>query len=41
LRCSLARAPTAVLTAQGRATCYNCHAKRKDSDFVFTTIRKP
>jgi cytochrome P460 len=33
--------PTTVLTAQGRATCYNCHAKRKDSDFVYTTIRKP
>jgi len=33
--------PTAVLTAQGRATCYGCHAKQKDRDFVFTAVRKP
>jgi ribosomal protein S18 acetylase RimI-like enzyme len=33
--------PTAVLTAQGKATCYDCHAKQKDHDFVYTTIRKP
>ena len=33
--------PTAVLTARGRATCYNCHAKQKDRDFVYTTVRKP
>jgi hypothetical protein len=32
--------PTAVLTAQGRATCYNCHAKQKDRDFVYTTMRQ-
>ena len=32
--------PTAVLTAQGRAACYNCHAKQKDRDFIYTTIRK-
>ncbi len=29
---------TGVLTAQGRATCYNCHAKQ--SDLVYSTIRK-
>jgi cytochrome P460 len=29
-----------VLTAQSRATCYNCHAKQKDHDFVYTAIRK-
>lgn len=31
---------TGALTAQGRAACYNCHAKRQDRDFVYTTIRK-
>jgi hypothetical protein len=29
-----------VLSAQGRATCYNCHAKQKDNDYVFIKLRK-
>jgi Cytochrome P460 len=29
-----------ALNAQGRLACYNCHAKRKDQDFVYSTFRK-
>jgi hypothetical protein len=29
-----------ALTAQGRAACYNCHAKQKDNDYVFSKLRK-
>jgi Cytochrome P460 len=28
-----------LLTAQGRAMCYNCHAKQKDNDYVFSKLR--
>ncbi|MCI0390204.1 MAG: cytochrome P460 family protein [Acidobacteria bacterium] len=28
------------LTAESRMGCYNCHAQRKDYDFVFSTFRK-
>src|SRR5262245_35389310 len=28
-----------VLSPESRARCYNCHAKQKDHDFVFTAIR--
>ncbi|MGH9855905.1 MAG: cytochrome P460 family protein [Blastocatellia bacterium] len=30
-----------ILNSQVRATCYTCHAKQKERDFVFTTIRNP
>jgi hypothetical protein len=29
-----------VLNVQVRMTCYNCHAKQKDHDFVFSELRK-
>jgi len=29
-----------ALNAQSRLACYNCHAKRKDQDFVYSTFRK-
>jgi uncharacterized SAM-binding protein YcdF (DUF218 family) len=28
------------LTTEGRKGCYNCHAQRKDNDFVFSAFRK-
>jgi hypothetical protein len=28
------------LTEQSRAACYNCHAKQKEHDFVFSELRK-
>ncbi|HEU0185279.1 MAG TPA: cytochrome P460 family protein [Blastocatellia bacterium] len=28
-----------LLHAQGRATCYNCHVKQKDNDYVFSKLR--
>jgi cytochrome P460 len=28
-----------VLSAQGRATCYNCHVKQKDNDYIFSKLR--
>lgn len=31
---------TGVLPASGRANCYACHAKQKDRDHVFSTVRK-
>jgi hypothetical protein len=29
-----------VLNAQSRMNCYNCHAKQKEHDFVFSELRK-
>ena len=29
-----------VLNAQSRMGCYNCHAKQKEHDFVFSQLRK-
>ena len=29
-----------ALTEQAKVTCYNCHAKQKDHDYVFTEYRK-
>ena len=28
-----------VLSAQSRTTCYNCHAKQKDNDYVYSKLR--
>jgi hypothetical protein len=28
------------LNAESRTGCYNCHAQRKDNDFVFSAFRK-
>jgi hypothetical protein len=32
---------TGALQAQGKTTCYNCHAKQRERDSIFTTLRKP
>lgn len=32
--------PERALTAEVRANCVNCHTKRKDQDYVFSSIRK-